>query len=249
MWLSQSDPKLTTAQFGKIIGRSPDWVRRAMRFCHLPNSIQGYVDGTHGKPTIAYGILVELARLGEEYETITGESMSERVYEGWLRRALLSRMKVGKFTQMVSSYIEFKRAEVRGQLDLFGEVKQQEQTRPSRRVVAPQMIRDLWSWITYMKTVMRLCQTNAFGLEGSDIVGLETDPLVRESYSPGSPMRLLSEVGIVYRALVPALIEIAADEGGRYRRALVGGEAIVNEVAELLTVLSKYESELGKTIN
>ncbi|MFN3076785.1 MAG: hypothetical protein ABT940_07895, partial [Alphaproteobacteria bacterium] len=76
-WLQQNEQGLTIAGFARRIGRTPEWVRGALRFCTLPLSVQNYADGTEGCVKLPYGILVNLARLGEEMAEITGEKFPE----------------------------------------------------------------------------------------------------------------------------------------------------------------------------
>ena len=69
----KKDPKLTISAFAKSIGRRPEWVSSALRFCRLPGTIQSYVVGDNPmRVRLPYSVLVNLARLSECYEEITG---------------------------------------------------------------------------------------------------------------------------------------------------------------------------------
>lgn len=219
-WLQTQDPCLTTAQFARIIGRSKDWVRGALRFCRLPLSVQAYVDGADGYVKLPYGILVELARLSEGHCRLTGEEFCEGTYHRWVRQALLKRFNASTFGKMVSEYLAEKTAECLGQLPLFGlERDLGADQRPLRRVVGKELVPALWLALNYWQTLEQIRKSGGFGDES--YLGPETDPALRALYCPGSPLRLPLRHAEHMTDLVPYLVELAQREGGRYRLSLV----------------------------
>lgn len=243
MWLRRHDEQMSVAKFARIIGRSSEWVRNALRFCELPASVQEYVEGNGSKPRLPYRILVEVARLADGYEQLLGQPLGEDAMHRWIRRAVLGRLDAIAFGRMVSEYLNEKRLEQQGQLTLFGNSDAlRTDTRPLRRVVAPHMIRDIWKWFEYMKTVNRLHIAGQLG--PLSFLGPEPDLHVREMYSPGSPLRLLANAGGLFSDLMPHLIELAIQEGGRHRPALALNTEEVHKAHALLHVLAEHESRL-----
>lgn len=243
-WLRRHNESITIAKFARMIGRSPDWVRKALRFCELPASVQDYVDGKNNRPKLPYGILVELARLADVYEKVMGEKLSEEAHHQWLRRAFLGRLNTTTFGKMVTNYLEDKRLEVRGQLSLFGSSEDVVDTRPVRRVVAPHLVRDVLKIIEYFRILIRLESTGQLGHKDESFLDPERSPAVRELYSEGSPLRLMARCGGLMGDLSPRLVEIARREGGRYRQAILAGESDIAIATDLLSALSRYEGQL-----
>lgn len=60
------DPKLTLKKFSAKFGHSEEWVRRAARFCGLPDSLQMLARGGKGMAKVPYGILVEAGKHQED---------------------------------------------------------------------------------------------------------------------------------------------------------------------------------------
>lgn len=204
------DPELTTTQFARSIGRTNEWVKNALRFCDLPDEIQGYVKGDNpAKLTLSYGVLVSLARLAEEYKKITEEDFPEQAYLLWIQQAIAGRLNTTSFGKAVSAYLENKKLEQAGQFSLFGGNDDTTgSTRRTRRVVAENVVRGLWAFSEYFKAVER---ARTAGLLGSESY-LQTPPEA-ELYSPGSPIRLCSDMTEVLFLLVPHLAELARLEG------------------------------------
>jgi len=64
------DPKLTLKKFSAKFGHSEEWVRRAARFCGLPDSLQALVRGGKDMAKVPYGILVEAGKHQEELKKL-----------------------------------------------------------------------------------------------------------------------------------------------------------------------------------
>lgn len=238
-WLRIEDSSLTVAHFARMIGRNSGWVRNALRFCALPDSVQRYVDGQDGLPTIPYGVLIEVARLADSYKSLTGEDLSEEAHHLWVRKAVLGRLDATKFGRAVSEYLSSKKDEQRGQFSLFGSIADEEDKRPVRRVVAPDLVRLLWTYIEYWKSLEAIRKSGGFGTES--YIGPEHDSVARQSYSPGSPIHLLASHITIMEGLVPHLAELAKNEGGRHRRKLKRGEVVLTEALTSVQTLLQAE--------
>lgn len=242
IWLRKQNAELTPQEFARIIGRTPEWVRNALRFCSLPRSVQLYVDGRDDMPKLPYRILVEVARLAEGYEHVVKKPLTEEAHHLWLRRAILGRLDAVRFGKMVSEYLADKRREANDQKSLFGDGDILEDTRPTRRIVAPHLIKDIWRWLEYMRVLAQIHHRGQFG--GESFLGPESDQKIRESYSPGSPLALLRRASEIHVDLLPHMIELAKREGGRHRRALKGHVQDVESVHQLIKALAEFESKL-----
>lgn len=236
-WLKRENPALGIAAFGQMIGRHADWVRNAVRFCLLPHSIQNYVDGHNGKTKMPYRILVELARLAEGYESITGEALTEDDHHRWIKRALTERLDATKFGRLVSEYLQAKREDVAGQLSLFGSAATYEETRSLRQVVARNLVPDLWKIIEYMRLLIRLQKIGGFGTE--TCIGPMAD---HGRYSPGSPVRLLAQIIELIQEIAPLLAEVAARERRGHVSRLRNGEKAVRDALEETCTLIDLEN-------
>lgn len=240
-WLLQSEPGLTIAGFARRIGRTSEWVRGALRFCTLPVSVQNHADGTGGCVKLPYGILVNVARLGEEMSELTGEAFPERAYHEWILRAILDRLDVKTFGKMVSEYLSSKRQEHRGQLSLFGLIDDGIDERPIRRVVAEKMIPAVWMILNYLRSLERVRSQGGFGDESH--FSPENDRSVRSAYSLGSPIRITVDILEYLEELVPHLEELAKREGGRNRARLRQGATNLPATTECFRNLSLLEED------
>ncbi len=235
-WLQRSEPEMTIAKFARKIGRTPEWVRGALRFCTLPPSVQNHADGTDGCVKLPYGILTSLARLGEGMAYLTGEVFPEAAYYSWIVRAVIDRLDVTTFGKTVSEYLASKQQEHRGQFSLFGSVDEVVDKRLIRRVVAEQMVPAVWTILSYLKSLERVRAQGGFDDESH--LAPEHDPKVRASYSPNSPIRIVTSILEHFAELVPHLDKLAKREGGRNRAKL-------QQSAELLPVATKLAQDLS----
>lgn len=216
-------PDLTPGLFAKSIGRTPEWVRNALRFCSLPESIQAYVTGEHSlktymkKPALPYGILVSLARLAEGYQTVSGEELAEQAMHFWLHEALTSRMNVASFGKKVSGYLEQLRQQAEGQSSLFGDVlNAEERERRTRQVVAEEMVRFMLATFSYFKIVEGLRKNGDLGRE-SYLGPYSAEDCKR--FSPKSPIRMCVQALEMVQGLAPHLAELSRlEKTGHFRR-------------------------------
>lgn len=240
-YLKHQNPRLTLTGFGHKIGKSAEWVRQALRFCNLPSSIQSYVTGDNpARATLPYGILVNIARLAEEYERITGEAMLEPAMQLWVRTAILKRLNVVAFGREVTAYLEEKRAQKAGQISLFmEEPSQEERDRHTRLVVGQEMVRIFWGGLHWAKTVQRLKAAHVLGKES---YLRPSSPEEIEYYSPGSPIRILAELLTVTAELTPDLAELSRLEGTGHYHRLLNGHPLLEHAATALAFFAEVEN-------
>lgn len=241
-WLQRNDSEMTIAQFARKIGRTSEWVRGALRFCTLPPSVQNYADGTDGCVKLPYGILTSLARLGEGMAELMGEAFPEAAYHSWIIRAVIDRLDVNTFGKIVSEYLASKQQEHRGQFSLFGSIDEVVDERPIRRVVAEQMVPAVWTILSYLKSLERVRQRGGFDDESH--LSPEHDPQVRASYSPNSPIRIVTSILEHFAELVPHLESLAKREGGRNRRRLRQGAKSLPDATTFAQDLSASEGDV-----
>lgn len=240
-WLQRTEPEMTVAKFARKIGRTSEWVRGAMRFCTLPLSVQKHADGTDGCVKLPYGILTNLARLGEGVSDITGEAFPEAAYHSWIIRAVINRLDVTTFGKTVSEYLASKRQEHHGQFSLFGSVDEVADERPIRRVVAQQMIPAVWTILGYLQLLEQVRAQGGF--HGESHLAPEHDPQARALYSPKSPIRIITSILEHLGELMPHLEELAKQEGGRNRTRLQQGAKYLPVVTRLAKTLSASEHD------
>lgn len=246
------DPSLKSSEFAKSIGRTSEWLRNALRFCSLPESVQAYVTGEHSlkahmkKPEIPYGILVSIARLVEKYQEITKEELHEPAMHIWLQEALVSRLNVSSFSRKVSDYLDHKRAEAQGQCSLFGNIQNdEERLRHTRLVVGREMVRSLWAFTHYFGTVEGLRQN---GVLGSESYLGPFDGEERKLYSPGSPIRLCAQALDMAGVLVPHLAQIARSERTGHFLKLMKGHPQLEQIVAGLNCLTALEDHARPAI-
>lgn len=241
----RSDPDLKVSEFSRSIGRASEWVRNALRFCALPESIQSYVTGDNAfGAKLPYGILVDLARLAEGYKEITEETLDERAMHFWLQEAIGSQLNAAAFAKKVRAYLADKREQVAGQFSLFNEApSQDDRERHLRKVVAQDIVRSLWTILEYFRTVERLRSAGVLGHES--YLGPYFSPEAQELFSPGSPIRLCSETLDVVSLLVPHLADLARLERTGHYRKLLRGHPLLEEVSTAFRQLAALEKRVA----
>lgn len=240
-WMQKKTPKLTVMEFARRIGRRPDWVRNALRFCSLPASIQDFADGGNGKKRLPYGILVRLAYLGEKVTELENIAPNEDWYLGWIRKVVVEQLSTSKFSKIVSTYIKAKKAEHQGQVSLFGSVDNFEDDRPVRQVVARQLVPAMWHTLSYYQQLNQLMKDGVFN--GENYLGPETDTSVVRQYSPGSPLRITSEWLKVISEILPDLENVAQSEGGRHRTQIAEGVSLIKQARKVVDDLTGLEPD------
>lgn len=240
-YCKDADTGLTMSRFAKTIGHSPEWVRGALRFCSLPDTIQSYVVGDNPlRIKLPYGILVDIARLAETYQLITGEVLTEQAMHFWIQEAIASRLNTTTFSRKVSMYLEEKRDQVAGQSSLFNmDPSPAERERHLRSVVAKDIVRSAWVLLNYFKTVERLRVAGVLGNES--YLGPYLTVAEQERFSPKSPIRLTAEMMEVVSLLVPHLAELARIERTGHYRALLKDHPLLEEVVTAFGHLASLE--------
>lgn len=218
--LLQQDPKYSVARFARDVGRRPETIRGALKYCTLPEDIQSLVEGG----VIAYGIAGEIARLRNELH------LSEPELEYWTMSAVVHNYKVPDFREMVTNHIKQQKSG-QSMLEMFTENQEAEMKRQSiRKTVEREMVQDLWQGVTYWSKVLHLFESGQLGAQDSP-------------FSHGSPLRILSAQIAVQRRLIPHLQGIIQDSELRDTAdTLLRVEELVQiasrfQDAELITVM------------
>jgi len=180
------DPGYPLSLFARRVGRTPETIRQAVKFCELPIEIQEYVE----KGFISYGIACEIARLQESAK------IDEEDLKWWVTRAIANNHKVPEFRQLVTDYL-FNLNSGQTMLGLFTEEQKREAKRTAfRRVVAREMVQANWHFLQYFSRVLRLFQEGKLGKPESP-------------FSEGSPLRTLRALLSLQRELlVPHLQDL-----------------------------------------
>lgn len=183
--IRQASEKFTVAEFARGVGRNPETIRNALRFCELPQSIQ---DGV-GRGLVHYGIAVEIARLQSDGET------AEQL-EWWMMRAVTEKKSVAEFRKLIRQYLEDKRM---GQISLLAIMTENQELDYKRshirRVVESNTINALWALLYYLRRVRELLASGKLGKADSP-------------FSVRSPIRVLRNVFEEEKALLPHLKDL-----------------------------------------
>ena len=203
--LREQNPDYPVSKFSREVGRSPDTIRTAIRYCLLPSDVQEFVEGGQ----ITYGIATEVARLKTEL------NMGNEELHHWALRAIANNYRVPDFRELVTNFIKQQKSG-QGMLEIFSQ-EQERTTRRSliKRTVAKNTIRAEWESIGYLQTVRRLIEDGHLGEDDSP-------------YSMRSPIRVFSALIEEERQLLPHLQKALKKE--EYASA----EAVLNETQETL---------------
>lgn len=211
--IRKADEAFPIARFAREVGRSPDTIRKALRYHLLPEIAKTAVE----RGQVAYGVAVEIARLQED--GLTAEQL-----EFWIQRAIAERRKVEEFRLLVNAHLAERHSGQQSLLDMF----QAEQTKLAqkahiRRTVEAKTIQALWTSIHYLARVGQLFT--------EELLGTPNAP-----YSIDSPLR-------VYGTLVERLRELLPHLRGRVSARKIGEyEEVLTEARALLRVLGADES-------
>ncbi len=183
--LRLQDPKYPVAKFARQVGRSPDTIRKALRFAELPENIQDAVKNGF----ISYGIAIEMARLHED-------GVKTADLDWWLSRAVVEGKKVVEFHEMVSAMLDNRHSGQKSLLDIM-QVGDETTYRRShfRRVVEQNKVRALWLYLHYFRRVLELFKAGDLGQPDS-------------KYSDGSPVRVYQEVIGLLDQLMPEMLPL-----------------------------------------
>ena len=216
---------ITRAELGRRLGKNPDWISRALRFCALPESLQLLADKPVREGGIPFGMLVELSRFSEGLADL-GHACSEEDLLRIGNQAILRRETVASFAKWVSARLEEKRS---GQTSLFGSGEEVE--RHVRKTVAPHLLEGLHAFIGYFRIVLDLERQGVFRGE---------NPLERFAevqYSAESPARLTTRLLELMKETLPVLKRATKRDGHALLNAF--DEEVVEEV---LRTLEKNEA-------
>ncbi len=153
----EQDEKITPARFAGLVGRRPDYIRRAIRFCELPYAIQEMVE----QKVITYGIALELARLQDA-------GLNEAELDWWLKEAVTQNYKTEEFRDIISQFIRNLNSGQTSLFDVFSEEQRREMEKLHfRMVVERHTIMAVWTWIHYMERLQDLFDRGKLGKKDS----------------------------------------------------------------------------------
>jgi hypothetical protein len=212
----------TLKHFALQVGRSPQTVSNALRYCRLPASIQRAVK----TGLIPYGIAIELARLQQNGETLA------QIKSWWFKNALVKNYKVTDFHGLVSKHLRNLNS---GQIELLGifeaeQLKARQKAR-IRATVEKNCIRALWVELHYIRNVIKLFQQGLLGLPDSP-------------FSERSPLRvfeaLIAQLEILHGHLQKILKQKSWQKA---QKQIFKADAITQQ---LLAALPKFENHHSK---
>ena len=158
------DVKYTIAEHARRMGRKPDAIRMAMRFCDLPDTIQQYIETGH----VRWGIGIETTRL-----QIQGK-LGERELERWIIKAITENLKVSDFQERVNKFLFNQRYD---QASLFSAAEDRYMARPATKMVVERhTIMAIHCFIFYLNKVLDLFAKGKLGKKDAP-------------FSHGSPIR------------------------------------------------------------
>jgi len=185
--LKKRHPETTLAKFARMVGRSSEAIRNALRFCELPEKVRIMVEEKH----LHYSVAVELWRL--EQAEIPDEEI-----ERWAFRAVIEKRKADEFHKMISDYL-FVRGQ--GQVSLFGIMSENQREalhrQHRRRTVEGKLVPIHTEQKRYFETVARLISEGLLGEKDSP-------------YASGSPAKRLKALVQTVRTLLPHLEAITS---------------------------------------
>lgn len=222
---------ISYTELGKRIGKTPEWISRALRFCSLPEKLQRLADVPVNDGGFPYGMLVELARLAEGFERL-GKPHSQDDLHMIAGRAIAKRQSTKDFSRWVSNRLQ---AEEDGQGSLFGE-NVEEARRPIRKIVAPEMIRARLADNAYFKRLLHLYAQGAFGDDNP------FDP-EKTSYSADSPARLMVKMLSSFEQAIPVVRESVLRNKREILEALGKAEDVIAEYKVLAEALAVIEED------
>jgi len=151
------DPKFPVRKFARLVGRSPETVKNAVRFCGLPEDIQTMVPDE-----IPYGIACMVAWLQESAD------ISKAELHDWALMAITGKYKVPDFRKVVGDFVRQQQNGQTSLLDLFSDKQREELKKGNRRmIVARHTIHAIWDWINYFTLILRLFEEGKLGKEDS----------------------------------------------------------------------------------
>ena len=149
------NPSYTITEHARRMGKRPESIRLAMRFCDLPEKIQEYVEDSQVK----WGIGIEATRL-----QVQGK-LDEKELERWMIKAITENLKVPEFRERVDKFIFNQRYD---QMSLFSMAEDRYMARSAvRMVVERHTILAIHSFIFYLNKVLDLFIKGKLGKKDS----------------------------------------------------------------------------------
>ncbi|MBI2450005.1 MAG: hypothetical protein HYV47_00555 [Candidatus Nealsonbacteria bacterium] len=150
------DQKYPITRFAKLVGRSPETIRNAIKFCLLPEEIRNMVPAE-----IPYGIACEVARLHNF-------GVSEAELKGWVMMTIVQKQKIPDFRKVVNDFMRQQQSGQTTLFDLFSDKQRAElEKRGYKLIVSRHMINAVWQWINYFDTLLCLFEEGKLGKEDS----------------------------------------------------------------------------------
>lgn len=184
--IRDSYPEYTLAQFARDVGRSPEKVDSALKYCIAPSDIQELVeDGS-----LAYGMGVQLGRLNKE-------NAPEEDVEFFSRAAKVGRYTLQQFEETISNYL---RSRQEDQNTIFSsEINDNLRDGNVLRIAERAYVPLAWGTISYYKHLAELFKRGQIGKEDSP-------------FSSGSPLRLLKASISSQKDLLPHLRSLVDED-------------------------------------
>lgn len=236
-FLQRENPTLSVTEFAARIGRKPEWVRNALRFCSLPANIQGFVDGDNElNQTLPYGVLVHLARLIDGLRELNIDFPEEH-QKSWLLDAVVDSLDTTSFGKKVTEFLNDKREVLAGQRALFDlSQTDAEQDRRRRQIIDAKLTMAQWNNYAWLDKLSALVKSGAFG---------DRDPLdllAKEGlFSPGSPVRVMAASLQKTALLLPVLAQVAGTNRLGHKREFEEAAPYIQQMAQVLTDLLAKE--------
>jgi len=214
----RKNPKYTLKEFAHKMGRNPDTIRQALRFCELPLEYQEYV----AQGYLAWGLAKELVRLYTQ-------GLTDKELEWWVTRAITGNYKVEEFHKLVS---EFLYNQNNNQASLFTQAQEKQMRRFGfRQVVEKHYVMGLWNFIHYLNRVHFLFEKGKLGLKDSP-------------FSERSPIRLYRQLINIAEKLLPHLKKLRRFPQQEAERA----QRVFDETNKVLSQLEERLPEEEKII-
>ncbi len=148
----EKNPKLTIAEFARSIGRSPSTISDYLKIFELPKEVFDFFS----KGLISSSVAREIAFLRDN---------GERDLMWWVRRAVISRLKVGDFRKQVRGHLINRQQSM---LEIFSkEAEKQSKKAYIKATVTKEIVEGLWGNIAYFKKILKMFEEGKLGRKDS----------------------------------------------------------------------------------
>lgn len=176
----EAEPDFSLSRFARLVGRNPETIRNALKFCELPVKIREYVE----KGDVAYGVALEVSRLQDE-----GEETMLR----WVVLAQLNQWLIPELRNKVAVYLNNKKMGQRELTEVFSEEQQKLLEKPHFRIVVEKyLVEALYRDIHYFGVVLKYFEEGKLGKDDSP-------------FSERSPVKLVRRKAEMLEKLLPHL--------------------------------------------